>query len=40
MLGEHNEMVYKELLGLIEQEYKKLEDAGHIGMDYPPYLYT
>ncbi len=39
MLGEQNEMIYKDLLGLTEQEYKKLEDAGHIGMDYPPRLY-
>ena len=39
MLGEHNEMIYKDLLGLSEREYKRLEDAGHIGMDYPPHLY-
>ena len=39
MLGEHNEIIYRDLLGLTEQEYKKLEEAGHIGMDYPPHLY-
>ncbi|MFQ5933901.1 MAG: CaiB/BaiF CoA transferase family protein, partial [Dehalococcoidia bacterium] len=30
MLGEHNEWAYKELLGITDQEYRKLEDAGHI----------
>ena len=39
MLGEHNETVYKELLGLTDEEYGRLEDAGHIGMDYPAHLY-
>ena len=39
MLGEHNETVYKELLGLTEEEYGRLEEAGHIGMDYPAHLY-
>ena len=39
MLGEHNEMIYRDLLGLTEEEYKRLEDAGHIGMDYPARLY-
>ena len=39
MLGEHNEMVYKELLGLTEDEYGRLEAGGHIGMDYPAHLY-
>ena len=39
MLGEHNEMIYRDLLGLTEEEYKRLKDAGHIGMDYPARLY-
>ncbi|MEE9199318.1 MAG: CoA transferase [Dehalococcoidia bacterium] len=38
MLGEHNEWVYKELLGVTGEEYRKLEDAGHIGMEYPPHV--
>lgn len=38
MLGEHNEWAYKELLGTTEEEYGRLEDAGHIGMDYPDHL--
>ncbi|MBI4216780.1 MAG: CoA transferase [Chloroflexi bacterium] len=37
-LGEHNEYVYKELLGLTAEEYVELEREGHIGMDYPPHL--
>lgn len=39
MLGEHNEMVYGQLLGLTKEEYRRLEEAGHIGMDYPAHLY-
>ncbi|MCH8087931.1 MAG: hypothetical protein IIC81_08790 [Chloroflexi bacterium] len=38
MLGEHNEWAYKELLGTTDEEYRRLEDAGHIGMDYPDNL--
>jgi crotonobetainyl-CoA:carnitine CoA-transferase CaiB-like acyl-CoA transferase len=37
-LGEHNEYVYKELLGISEEEYAKLEKEGHIGMDFVPGL--
>jgi crotonobetainyl-CoA:carnitine CoA-transferase CaiB-like acyl-CoA transferase len=33
-LGEDNEYVFKELLGLTEEEYRELEAEGHIGMDY------
>jgi len=33
LLGEHNEYIYKEVLGMSNAEYKRLEDAGHIGMD-------
>ena len=35
-LGEHNEYVYKELLGVSEEEYRQLEEEGHIGMDFLP----
>ena len=35
-LGEHNEYVYKELLGISDLEYAELEHEGHIGMDYHP----
>ncbi len=35
-LGEDNEYVYKELLGLPDEEYARLEELGYIGMDYPP----
>ncbi len=33
-LGEHNEYVWKELLGYSDADYRRLEQAGHIGMDY------
>ena len=33
LLGEHNEYIYKEVLGLSNDEYRRLEDEGHIGMD-------
>ena len=33
-LGEHNEYVYKELLGVSDAEYQRLIDAGHIAMDF------
>ena len=33
-LGEHNEYVYKEILGVSEKEYEELKQEGHIGMDY------
>ena len=32
-LGEHNEYVYKELIGVSEEEYAQLEKEGHIGME-------
>ena len=38
LLGEHNEYVYKELLGKSDTEYAALEKAGHIGMDYAPHV--
>ena len=36
LLGEHNDYVYRELLGLNEERYREMEEAGHIGMDYAP----
>jgi crotonobetainyl-CoA:carnitine CoA-transferase CaiB-like acyl-CoA transferase len=33
-LGEHNEYVYKEVIGVSDEEYAELEKAGHIGMDF------
>ena len=39
MLGEHNEYVFKEMLGVTDAEYKGLEEKGHVGMDYPAHLY-
>ena len=38
LLGEHNEYVYKEIIGVTDEEYATLEEAGHIGMDYPPHV--
>lgn len=35
-LGEHNEYVYKEVIGISDAEYEELEKEGHIGMDYIP----
>ncbi len=32
--GEHNDYVYRELLGMSEQEIAKLEAAGHITDEY------
>jgi benzylsuccinate CoA-transferase BbsF subunit len=36
LLGEDNEYVYKEIMGLSKEEYAELESLGHIGMDYAP----
>lgn len=33
-LGEHNEYVYKQVLGISNEEYAQLETEGHIGTDY------
>ena len=33
-LGEHNEHVYKKILGVSDEEYEELEKEGHIGTDY------
>ena len=37
-LGEDNEYIYKELLGLSDEEYVHLEELGQIGMDYPAHI--
>lgn len=37
-LGEDNEYVYKELLGVSDNEYAQLEQEGHIGMDFAPHV--
>lgn len=34
-LGADNEYVYKQVLGVTDEEYAELERAGHIGMDFP-----
>jgi crotonobetainyl-CoA:carnitine CoA-transferase CaiB-like acyl-CoA transferase len=34
-LGEDNEYVYREILGISDEEYEHLTRLGHIGMDYP-----
>ena len=35
-LGEHNEYIYKKVIGFSDEEYARLEKAGHIGMDFVP----
>lgn len=35
LLGQHNEYVYRELLGYSAEEYQHLQDAGLIGTTYP-----
>ena len=37
-LGEDNDYVYREVLGLSEEEYDRLKAAGQIGMDYAPHV--
>jgi len=34
LFGEHNEYVYKKVIGVSDEEYAELEKAGHIGMDF------
>lgn len=36
ILGEHNEYVYRELLGYSEEEYRALEASGQVGTGYAP----
>ena len=35
-LGQDNEYVYKQVIGVSDKEYAELERLGHIGMDFPP----
>ena len=37
-LGEDNEKVYRELLGISKGEYEKLVETGHIGVDFAPHV--
>jgi len=37
-LGEDNEYVYKQLIGVSDEEYAELEKEGHIGMDYAEHI--
>ena len=37
-LGEDNEYVYKELIGVSDAEYEELVRTGHIGMDFAPHI--
>jgi crotonobetainyl-CoA:carnitine CoA-transferase CaiB-like acyl-CoA transferase len=36
LLGEDNDYVYHDLLDVSEEQYRELDEKGHIGMDYPP----
>lgn len=38
LFGEHNEYVYKRIIGVSDEEYAELEKTGHIGMDFVPGL--
>jgi crotonobetainyl-CoA:carnitine CoA-transferase CaiB-like acyl-CoA transferase len=35
-LGEHNEYVYKDILGISDEEYAQLEQEGHVGTEPAP----
>jgi crotonobetainyl-CoA:carnitine CoA-transferase CaiB-like acyl-CoA transferase len=35
-LGEHNEYVYKEILGMSDEDYSELEKEDYIGTEYLP----
>lgn len=35
-LGGHNEYVYKQVIGVSDEEYQELEKGGHIGTDFAP----
>ena len=37
-LGQHNEYIYKELLGYTDEEYARLEKEGHIGNEPAPHI--
>lgn len=34
LFGEHNDYVYRELLGFSEEEYDRLKEGGHVAMEY------
>jgi benzylsuccinate CoA-transferase BbsF subunit len=36
LFGEHNDYVYREVLGVSDEEYEALRAGGHISMDYDP----
>jgi crotonobetainyl-CoA:carnitine CoA-transferase CaiB-like acyl-CoA transferase len=35
-LGEHNEYIYKRIIGVSDDEYTELQKEGHVGMDFIP----
>jgi crotonobetainyl-CoA:carnitine CoA-transferase CaiB-like acyl-CoA transferase len=35
-MGEHNDYVYREVIGVSEEEYEALKAAGHVSMDFDP----
>jgi len=35
-LGEDNEYIYKQIIGVSDDEYEALQKEGHVGMDYLP----
>jgi crotonobetainyl-CoA:carnitine CoA-transferase CaiB-like acyl-CoA transferase len=37
-LGEHNERIYRDLLGYSDEEIARLEERGHIGTAYAPHI--
>ena len=37
-LGEDNDYVYRTLLHYSDDEYRALQEAGHIGMDFAPHI--
>ena len=37
-LGEDNDYIYREVLGLSEAEYDRMKALGHVGMDYTPHV--
>ena len=37
-LGEDNDYVYRDILGISEEEYDRLKALGQIGMDYAPHI--
>jgi hypothetical protein len=36
MLGQNNQYVYKEVLGVSNEEFEELMREGHIGTEFPP----